>query len=338
MVVNYLVTGVTPSNKTQKIKLQLIANAYKYKVGGLYNVYVQGPLIDKISITVPVADKETREKIQHSLVSMAGDQDEPQFEFASVVKTNYAHAINCTPPGANDKILIQVVPKKITTTGFLRFEFNPTKIGGENLAMFKELLFELSYTELSWADVIKAGRVTRLDVAIDMINAPTSDLLIESHVPGKSHVYFSQSGNVETSYVGLKKPGKASDQKVYDKLQEETDKNIDPGYSGVFRTRVEITLKAGNQKLSNLEGTKNLFKRITVIHPGDPPKSADPLLWTLYLDSCRFRGIDNATALIPNAIGKNFQAQLETAGEQTWQPEKIWSRWAKALEKTGLLS
>lgn len=338
MAVTFHVKGFSPSNKTQKIGLQLSAIAYQYKVDGLYNVYVLGPFIDKISITAPVAGKETREKIQHSLVTMAGDPDEPQFEFASVAKTNYAHAINCTPPGANDKILIQVEPKKKTMTSFLRFEFNPSKIGAKALAKFKELFFELSYTEFSWADVFKLGRVTRLDVAIDMINAPTSDLLIISHVPGKSHVYFGLGGNVETSYVGLKKPVKASDQKVYNKLQEEIDKKIEPGYGGVFNTRVEITLNVANQKLSNLEGIKNLLKRVTVIHPGEPPEDEDPLLWTLYLDSCRLRGIDNATALIPKAIGKNFQAQLEKAGKQTWQPEKIWSRWAKALEETGLLS
>ena len=101
--------------------------------------------------------------------------------------------------GKGKQVLIQCTAGK-TDTAFLRFEFNPDHIGPEGVAVFKETLPEIMDGKVSYGDFAKTSRVTRIDVAVDLINVDIEDLLIGVKKPGKKVSYFGIGGKIETAY------------------------------------------------------------------------------------------------------------------------------------------
>lgn len=335
VIIKAKIKGLTSSNKPQETD-KPYAKAYWYDVTGWGKISVLQPIIDKITITIPVCHDDDREAIRQGLYDFANKDDWPDFKSSSS-KGGYKIAVDCTDPVSGEKILIQADPKKKTIKSFLRLEFNPSKLGTEGLSKFKSRLTEMTYGSVTWDEVLSAGKATRVDVATDMVNAPLGNLLFDSKIPGKQHIYTGRGGNLETAYLGLKKTGKASDLIVYDKLQEATDKHQELGYSGIVHTRVEITKRGYTQKLSNLAEMKNLFEQVTIVHPGAPPDGTDAWVWELFMDSCRLRGMGKGLALVPEELRVIFEAKLDEASARSWQPKKLWARWSMIVMQSGLL-
>jgi len=335
MAVTFKVPGKTSSNKTQLTSLQLNENAYSYKVEGVGTCWVMGPIIDKISITIPVGDEDARQVIRESLMDLI-KPGMAESDFSPGEKGSYKFAINCTEPTTKQKVLIQADPTSSTAKNFLRLEFNPSKLGPIGLNVFKDRLLEITTGAVTWSDVISAGTVSKIDVAADLLNVQTSTLVFICNVPGKNHVYYGLDGKIETAYLGVKK-GKSSRQYVYDKLQEQVDTETTATFDGVHHARAEM-VHGGGIKLTNLAKLKaNLFERIEVIHPGPAPTGTDPILWELFLDSCRQRGINAALALLDDELAGKFKSQLKIANVNSWKPKELWDRWGNTVAKSGLL-
>ncbi len=334
MAVKYTKTGHTPSNKTQKYPLQLTALAYSYGKGSK-NVSVFKPVIDKISICVPIADPEERAFYETQIMDLSKDQDFPDFETVSAKDKSYKYNMKWRHTGSGKAVLIQAHPYSPSTVTFLRFEFNPNLLGVDGISAFKEMLNVLfSFEHLTYADIIQIGRFTRLDIAVDLVNARTSDLIVRGRGKGKKVVYYSSTDQMETTY--LDKPKKApSKAKVYDKLQQQTDKSISPDYVGVSHARVEI--QHGGTKLNKLLNIHNVLKRIKVIHPTTVPAGIDEWVWNLFLDSCRYRGIDEALKMLPEDQQGKALKVLKKAETETWRPKKLWEEWPETVAKYGLL-
>lgn len=185
---------------------------------------------------------------------------------------------------------------------------------------------------------MQSGYATRIDVATDLVNAPMSDLLVRSVKAGKGIVYVGMDGLVQTLYSGISGGVKNSDQIVYDKSQEAADKGKVAGFDGIVHTRVELRKSGAKQKLANLLSIENLFDRVVVFHPGQCPAACEPLVWNLFLDSCRLRGVDNALARVPQPLAAELSVALHDAETVCWRSQKLWSLWPIAVEASGLLS
>lgn len=330
--------GRSSSNK-QKTTSEKHLVKYWYEVDGWGKVNVLQPFIDKITITVPVDAEDKQQIIRHHLLQLIKDENEPQFQGLNASQSRYKFAIDCISPANGEIVRFDADPKQPQKlSNFIRLEFNPVSLTAEGLAAFKDQLEYMTAGTVTWNDVVAQGRATRIDIATDLVNAPTEQLIVLSTLGGKSHFYVSEKGDLETAYVGLKKAGKASEQKGYNKLQEAIDTASEPHYEAIYHSRIEISVKGTTQKLVNVPSLKNPFERVMVIHPGEqPPCGVDPVIWRLFLDVCRFRGIESAAELLPPPISSICKKRLSDLGDKCWRTSKLWESWPNLISKTGLL-
>ena len=328
----------TSSNKqeggeSQKSKKYDIS--YSYDVPGKGKVHVTAPFIDRISITVPVTSNERQGMIVDMLNLDAKDDENPHVKHAEK-KGGYKYAADIVDPKTNEKVLVQACP---TNPGisFARLEFNPARLGADGVNAFKVTLAYLSNGALTWSDVLNAGKATRIDATVDLLNVPMAALLCQSQKVGKLHIYVGPSGEPETLYSGIALKGKNSNQLVYDKAQHEMDKDLPADYGG-NRARVEMIYKYPNQMLSKIASIKtNPFEWVTIFHPFAVPAGIDELSWSLFLDSCRLRGVTNAKTRIPDDMREIIELHLDAVAATTWKPKKLWNAWPAAVKKSALL-
>ncbi|WP_420722505.1 hypothetical protein [Hwanghaeella sp. LZ110] len=314
---------------------EVVKYLYVYEFGEGHMGYVSRPFIDKIAITLAITDSCQQETIRDCLMDTANEHIEG-IENAST-HSGYKLEINFTPANSKDSVLIQVDPKKGKHGNhFIRLEMNPNKLGSTGLESFKAAIQHITAGALEWPMFVSSGNASRLEVAVDMYNVPTDELIWDSVVTGKSHIYLSKTGSVETVYAGLPKPTKASEQYYYNKWVESQEKGTKPNFGGVH-TRVEMIKKGSTQKLNKICKIDNLMSRLLIVHPSGPPDSIDPLTWELFLDSCRLRGIPNALERLPASVAGHCKDTLNARAKLTWRPDKIWMHWPNAVKQSGLL-
>jgi len=183
------------------------------------------------------------------------------------------------------------------------------------------------------------GKVTRLDIAVDLINIDLEDLLVSTPKPSVSMGYFGLTGKAETKYLNVNKKG--SNLYVYDrrarlaKLQQE-GVGDGPEYGDTKHTRVEVRTHA-DKPITALPGLQNRLKRIDLIdiEAAEPPE--EQYHWQLFQDSCRYRGVAGALALLPDGVRDQYEAAIKAVSGQLWRPDKLWGHWPEVVEESGLL-
>lgn len=338
--VSYKVKSSSLSNKPKGEKEVYVDNVlYMKKVSSVDTVYFLTPKIDFLSIVFPILDpeaQEAQEGIVNLLVGLVKSVDATEFEDdKKPYAPGYTQNIALTDPNSGARIRIQAQPKK-PNWSFLRFELNPAKLGVEGLAFFKDKLLDFLLGQWTYADIATKGKVSRVDLACDVINCTISDLVVRTTVPGKSHAYFGIDEEVETIYLGMKGK-KNSPQYAYNKRQDLMDKKRNPKYGGIPWTRIEKRIMANRPitKLCDIES--NPLEVFQVFYPdlASPPEK--PHHWTFFADSCRQRGIEAALDHLPKGLKKAYKQALDSSGDGFWRPNELWAAWPKALEVSGLL-
>lgn len=307
---------------------------------------VLGPIIDKITITYDIKNKTAQDAIVE--LYAASLQAGAQYKEAGYkTKASSAYAINAilTEPASGEAILIQVGRKKSKKTAivppkkklsFMRLEFNPDKLKVKGLNYLKEELSKHFLGQYSFKDIAATGRVTRIDLAADLLYVRSDQLIYSSAKGGKSISYFGVSGTLESSY--LEKKSSSAKVAIYNKRQEQKDIGGDPFFGSVNHTRIERHVST-TLVLINLHNLSNPFKDLTIVSPlktVTPPEEYHH--WLMFLDSCRFRGVEKALALLPSEDLKvKYKETLKSADEGIWNPVTIWKNWPKRLSSSGLL-
>jgi len=310
--------------------------AYTYKPVGGDTVYVLRPFVDRISITVPIADQDQCGAVIDSVKAFALEKNNPMFTKTSW-KGKYKARVSIVEPETGHRIRVFAGPTEKGTSHCYRLEFNPNKLGPERLEWFKAKIAKLTMGAINWMDVVAGGRATEIDVTTDLVHAPMAELLYESHLTGKGHIYVGLDGELETAYLALPGPQKSSDQKLYNKSQEQLDKDHPLTYGNKATSRVEMTYKASTLALKKIGNIKNPFKRVTVMHHPQCPTGWDKDVWGLFLDSAQLRGAANAIARLSPDKGAAAKEALDDAAAMTWRADKLWTLWPMAVEKSGLL-
>ncbi len=328
--------GLDPSNKTTKTKCSY-AWAYCYQVPGAARVYVRTPVIDKISITVPVADPDLRTKVlAHLKNAEAGKKGKGiKKAYKWPARKNYWTAINCTLPN-EQTLLVQANPKN-SDSHLIRLEFNPARQWQWGLGYLKHLFDQITGELLGWGYVIEFGRATRIDVAVDLVGAQMNQLVAASNVNGKNHLYLSEHGDLETAYLGMPKVNKPTEQFVYDKLQDALDKGYEPLYDSIIHTRVEMIVKSSGQMLCNIGAVQNPLGRVTMVHPMKHLPCINSTAWAMFLEVCRFKGVGPALNMLPEGYQNILLAALTAGAEVCWRPDKLWKHWPTTVKASGLL-
>ncbi|WP_417453892.1 hypothetical protein [Kiloniella sp.] len=336
MPVNFYFFGDNPnslSNKAEKYSLQLSARAYGYKQDDGKYINVLYPIIDKISITLPINGEDDRKAINEQIMDLP--KKEVGFKSVYTKGSRYKYAMQWLDRVTSEAVLIQADPKNIKEN-YMRFEMNPDKLKADGMGRFKEMLkMELTVGNYTYKHLLDEGRVTRMDIAVDMINVSTNNLILSGQGKGKTVNFFGLTGEVETIY--LDKPSKkSSTKKVYNKLQQLTDCEKRPLYNGTHLTRVEYTHDGG--KFSKLPTIQNPFKKFSIINPSKVPDGIESWVWELFLNSCRIIGIDASLALLPEDVRAKCSEAIDTAKSNTWRPEKLWEMWNTYLYSSGVIT
>jgi hypothetical protein len=203
-------------------------------------------------------------------------------------------------------------------------EFNPAKLGFDGVSSLDMILTEIFPD--GWLYFVKYGRVSRIDVAVDLPGMRMDDFLL---LPQQGIVYqrFLSNGHLKTVYLGT--PG-SNQTRIYSKSAEQKAKGFAVSQSAV---RVEKTLRNQPLKVHELKTLKNQFDKLTFVPSmPSPPPGENEGKWSSFLDSVQVRGLSPALALLPEKRRARYRKHLKQNATSWWNPEAIWKNWPAALE------
>lgn len=229
---NVPVISSSLSNKQQKGKVKVSDVIYMKKVSNIDTVYFLQPKIDGLTVVLPIKDKSAQAAIMSHLIGLVKEQEQPFSEAKKPYPSGYQKNVDLIDPSSGERILLQAKPKK-PGFNFMRFDFNPAKLGKHGISFLKKSLAYGFPGIFDYSDVATAGKVTRLDVACDVLNCSISNLLVRRKGGGKSHAYFGIDDEIETIYLGISKGQKNSGNYAYNKRQDLRDKGFPKQFSGI---------------------------------------------------------------------------------------------------------
>jgi hypothetical protein len=205
---------------------------------------------------------------------------------------------------------------------------HPAALGASGIAFLKTQLEALVLDGLSFNDIVTKGKVTRLDIAVDIVGVHLADLIVSIKSGGKHHWYYSAEGKPETGYHGMKKSDKNAKWITYNKRQQVKDSPEPPAeqaYGGLSHTRIEY------------RALKSPLTQISLAYP-QAPKGVKTYEWSFFIDSCARRGQAAALEMLPEGkLRESYQKSLDAAQTTFWRPNRIWEAWPDALLNSGIV-
>lgn len=209
----------------------------------------------------------------------------------------------------------------------LRIEFIPADLGHQGMLELHSILTAL--VPNGWAYFILHGRITRLDVALDI---PTARMDEFHFLPlqGATTSVWKSDGKLQTFQHG--KP-KGSHTQAYNRKA----KRIAQGKSwkGKEGIRIERRLIGQQILLKELPALPNPFASMALIerYPSQPPAEAKTYVWSLFLNAAEHMGVPAAMALLPEEKRSTYRAHLKTEKLKWWDVGVIWKNWPVTLDE-----
>jgi len=105
-------------------------------------------------------------------------------------------------------------------------------------------------------------------------------------------------------------------------------------FGGAKYTRVEVRTEVGTPITAMAHMSNRLLKiDLFDIEAAAPPEQ--PHHWRLFQDSCRYRGLAGALALLPEGVRSAYEAVIKST-EPLWRATELWGHWPAALKTSGL--
>lgn len=334
MAITVHIASDTGSNKPGKHSVQFEEQAYSYQRPSNHIVSVLKPKIDRFSVTYPVNDPATRNLVRSRLQDLSETEPEtvkkvkPTKHWGSV---RYARSYKVILTNGQG-VLIQCAAEN-SSLAFLRIEFNPNALGPEGVKSFRAMLPHLTHNAVGWNSLGTTGRVTRVDVAVDLVNIGLDDILIRTVQLGKTMNYFGKDGQSETKYMNVSKKGSKS--YVYDRKVRlvEAKKASEFGEAKYIRTEVRIVPECA---LSDLAKLQNKLTKIEFFDFEAPTPPENIYHWKHFQDSCRYRGFEGALQAFPPELRKAYEKAVADVAGGLWQPENLWTSWPSVVSNSGL--
>ncbi|OWK18713.1 hypothetical protein AJ88_00895 [Mesorhizobium amorphae CCBAU 01583] len=194
-------------------------------------------------------------------------------------------------------------------------EFNPARLTAQ---AWKDLrLFLQTTVDPTPSAFMNNGRVTRIDLAVDLPGMEVGSVIIQTTKKKKVGVYSDQSGEPQTVYLGA--PTGKNRVVAYTKINKAT---------GVKSVRVECRV---NPKChgSDLQEIANPFASITLV-PTSVLDGIDLGMPPVFLaDSIRLRGLARALKLLPH--GKRKLVEYALVSGEALCPTPMTSGWSSPL-------
>lgn len=226
-------------------------------------------------------------------------------------------------------ITLEVGPKgKNHSTRQCRLEFNPAKVPAAYVSTMLHNEFSIEYEKH-----ILSGMVTKIDLAVDVQDAPINMLLFRAK---KYSVTKNEYGSGRTLYIGGSFSG--AQFKIYDKatqmkkikkktnnptLHEEIPKNV--------LTRIELSKKA-KMPVSEIHNLENPFGKLQVLYVGKLKTAQSNDLRQVFLHAARAIGIYPAFMNLSQAGKAEINEFLKLGNAEWWSPKSIWGSYLAALQ------
>ena len=213
----------------------------------------------------------------------------------------------------------------------LRLEFVPVDLGWEGMA---GLHASLGMVDGGWGYFIKHGRVTRIDVAVDVPNTRMDGFLF---LPQQTltTMQWKVNGQLQSLVFGKKSGNQTS---IYSRNKKRLAKG--QSWSGEPEVRVERRLtNLKHQMVSSLPSLPNPFSamQMTLNLPGPPP-DGKAWEWLMFEDSVNVRGLCPALALLPEERRTKYRKHLAAHPQPWWNPDAIWAQWPAMLDELKIAS
>lgn len=217
----------------------------------------------------------------------------------------------------------------------LRLELHPDRFKPEHLDALSDIWSEVAGDEIPFAALFPDARVTRLDLAVDLLNVRAAN--VYAHHPkiwkiwtcsnpqsgGETWYYHFRHHNKTTPTQSYLKPSALT---VYDKRANEIDWGREPEYGSAPHTRIEMRHSA-NTIMKNILEFRPKLEDWTIVRAGleDADEQAAE---RRKMDTIRLRGFEKAQSLhdgVPSdpqdlanmftadIIAPDYKAQLEEA-------------------------
>lgn len=281
------------------------------------------PFIDKISVTVDVPTEAIG-------MDMAKSHQSYLFECLGLVPANpskgYQRACRIQIRSIADS-------KKwpfyewATCNGAVskvRIDLNPVDLGRDGLLDLHSSLIGLMPN--GWSFFIAHGRISRLDVTVDLPGLQMSRLHFLPNL-GVTSTTFARSGKLVGYRLG--KP-RASHTMIYDRKV----KRVDQGkpWVGKEGVRIERRVKSQSLPFSSLPDLPCQFSHVDVVQrDASPPDQGKQYLWDLFLTAAEAKGVAAALMNLPEKRRSLYRKQLKNHMTKAWNTTAIWERWPAML-------
>jgi len=201
-----------------------------------------------------------------------------------------------------------------------RLDFNPSKLTSEGISDLKVLLDTI--IDPTPLEFFRNGRVTRADVACDLLGYSVADVIVRSKRKQKHGVYSDRYGIPQTVYLGTPQSCRTV---AYSK----------PTTDGQISLRLECRPKPNcyGYELAALESPLAHVELLPVtlldsVDLGVPS--------SVLADNMRIRGINRVLDLFDSDTRKRINQALSSSASILPDGDALWEYWPKALINVGL--
>ena len=353
--------ALSPSNKHG---LSNFLEAYTVSVPGQPTIHISRPMIDRISIIGDVPKSVfgngdlARRGLKHfqRVFELALDDEDCKLRKSKGGKSSFAKGwakkgelrayVKIGSRRTRVEVAIQplIGLKNKVSAWRLRLEWNPRKAGLEGFERLRSLLAHHlllgSEGALEW---FQGARITRLDIAVDVLGVERPSLFLRLLDQKKVQTYGRWASGIETTNhkpsEGTKGTGGLS---AYDKRQEQLDKRPDkePKFGQVSHQRIErrLIITGGKQPVlgklaAETDKLAGPMVRLLRDLPGGPCKTDQQIVAgaVLWLGWKKMSGSLKGSQLHAWKVMKKHDPAF-------WDTGLIWKHWPEAVVEAGLSS
>ena len=178
-----------------------------------------------------------------------------------------------------------------------------------------------------WEYVIKHGRVTRIDIAVDIPNTRPENYAILPQ-QGLTTQKLAVNGKLQTFVLGTKKGNQTI---LYNKKAQRVSQG--KKWPGKATVRIQRRLRNPSPNLlSSLHKLPNPFKAAKLLKmPGPPASEKKSYMWSMFTDSVSVRGLPAALKILPAERRTAYRKHLKHCEHELWTPDQIWAKWPACL-------
>lgn len=264
-------------------------------------------------------------------------------------RAEFALAYDPAQPLNKAKLFVVRKPGADFGSWSIKLEFSVSKAGPAGLVKLTSLMGDA--LPLNVAALLPDFRVSRVDVAIDLIGANPLDLIAHIQKPGKRQVFIGASGHPESIYLyETKKPLKAPPSslsyntkgpmrmKMYERRDYHRQLKLDPPYGDCPVTRIEFECRwrKGRPLIGGLAGIKNPIAGRRVAYAAKLAKTSSSAKdWVAFCLAAFGGGVGTALQKWKPSVGiAHYQRYLHCEGDLVNADN--WAEWHKGISFTGL--